>query len=142
MFVLTNSTGPLHFKCNGEFQELVKEIFPYLPPRNISKMWKCKTQFSRTDILNFSSCLSSTFRHLLHIDLPISSLNHLLFVMLVTQSCVTLCNHMDCSPPVSSVHGSPQARILEWVAIPFSGIFFQSRDRTQISCNTGRFFTF
>ena len=40
--------------------------------------------------------------------------------MLVTQSCPTLCDPMDCSPPGSSVHGILQARILEWVAIPFS----------------------
>ena len=40
--------------------------------------------------------------------------------MKVIQSCPTLCNHMDCSLPGSSVHGVLQARILEWVAIPFS----------------------
>ena len=34
------------------------------------------------------------------------------------QSCLTLCNPMDCSPPGSSVHGILQARILEWVAQP------------------------
>ena len=40
------------------------------------------------------------------------------------QSCLTLCNVMDCSPPGSSVHGIYQARILEWVAVSFSrGIF-------------------
>ena len=39
---------------------------------------------------------------------------------LVIQSCPTLCNPMDCSPPGSSVCGISQARILEWVAIPFS----------------------
>ena len=40
------------------------------------------------------------------------------------QSCLTLCDPMDWSPPGSSVHGILQARILEWVAIPFSrGIF-------------------
>ena len=38
----------------------------------------------------------------------------------VSQSCLTLCNHMDCSPPGSSVHGILQARILEWVAMSFS----------------------
>ena len=38
----------------------------------------------------------------------------------VTQSCLTLCNPTDCSPPGSSVHGILQARILEWRAIPFS----------------------
>ena len=36
------------------------------------------------------------------------------------QSCLTLCDRMDCSPPGSSVHGILQARILEWVAMPSS----------------------
>ena len=40
----------------------------------------------------------------------------------VAQSCPTLCNPVDCSPPGSSVRGILQARILEWVAISFSGI--------------------
>ena len=45
-------------------------------------------------------------------------------VCLVTQLCPTLCNTMVWSPPGSSVHAVLQARILEWVAIPFSrGIF-------------------
>ena len=39
------------------------------------------------------------------------------------QSCPTLCDPLDGSPPGSSVHGIFQASILEWVAIPFSGIF-------------------
>ena len=38
----------------------------------------------------------------------------------VSQLCLTPCDLMDCSPPGSSVHGILQARILEWVAIPFS----------------------
>ena len=38
----------------------------------------------------------------------------------VAQSCPTLCDPMDCSPPGSSVHRILQARILEWVAISFS----------------------
>ena len=36
------------------------------------------------------------------------------------QSCLTLCDSMDCSLPGSSVHGILQARILEWVAMPSS----------------------
>ena len=40
--------------------------------------------------------------------------------VLVAQLCPTLCEPMDCSPPGFSVHGILQARILEWVAIPFS----------------------
>ena len=44
---------------------------------------------------------------------------------------VTLCDAMDCSPPGSPGHGIFQARMLEWIAISFSGVF-----RTQGS-NTG-----
>ena len=53
---------------------------------------------------------------------------------LVTQSCLTLCHPMDCSPPGSSVHGILQARILEWVAIPFSRGSSRLRDQTHIFC--------
>ena len=42
--------------------------------------------------------------------------------VLVTQSCLILCNPINCSPPGSSVHGILQARILEWVAIPSSSM--------------------
>ena len=38
-----------------------------------------------------------------------------------------------------TVHGTLQARILEWVAFPFSRESSQPRDRTQVSCTTGRF---
>ena len=53
----------------------------------------------------------------------------------------TLCNPMDCSPPGSSVHGILQARILEWVAIPFSRGSSWPRDGTWVSRMAGRFFT-
>ena len=43
-----------------------------------------------------------------------------MFKVLVTQPCPTLCDPMDCSLPGSFVHGIPQARMLEWIAIPFS----------------------
>ena len=48
--------------------------------------------------------------------------------VLVTQSCLTLCNPMNYSPLGSSVHGILQARILGWVAIPFSRGSSQPRD--------------
>ena len=44
----------------------------------------------------------------------------LIWKVLVTQLCLTLCNPMDSSSPGSSVHRILQSRILEWVAIPFS----------------------
>ena len=54
----------------------------------------------------------------------------------VTQSCLTLCDPMDCID-----HGILQARILEWVAFPFSRGSSQPRDQTQDSCIAGRLFT-
>ena len=62
------------------------------------------------------------------------------------QSCLTLCDPMDSSPPVSSVHGILKARILEWIAMPSSrgsslardGTLLRDgivlRDRTHVSC--------
>ena len=72
------------------------------------------------------------------------TLNCMKVKMLVSQSCPTLGNPMDLrrrGPLGSSVYGIHQARILEWVAIPFFRGSSQSRDRTQVSCIAGRFFT-
>ena len=62
--------------------------------------------------------------------------------MLVSQLCPTLCHPIDCNPSGSAVRGILQARILRWVAIPFSR--GSSLDRTRISCDSciaGGFFT-
>ena len=59
----------------------------------------------------------------------------------VAQWCLTVCNPTDCSPPGSSIHGILQARILEWVVIPFSRGSSRPRNRTQVSCVAGGFFT-
>ena len=48
---------------------------------------------------------------------------------------------MDCRPLGSSVHGILQARMLEWVALPFSRGSSQSRDWNQVSCIAGKFLT-
>ena len=53
---------------------------------------------------------------------------------LVTQSCSTLCDPVDCSLPGFSVHGISQTRILEWVAISFSRESSWPRSQTHISC--------
>ena len=58
----------------------------------------------------------------------------------LAQSCPTLCNLMDCSPPGSSVHGIFQARVLEWVAIAFSRGSSQPRDPAWVSHIVGRCF--
>ena len=56
------------------------------------------------------------------------------------KSCVRLCDSVDCRLPGSSVHGILQARILEWIAIPFSRRSSWPRDQTPVSCTAGRFF--
>ena len=62
-------------------------------------------------------------------------------VVLVAQSCPTLCNPVDWSLPGSSVHRILQAKILEWIDIPFSRRSSRLSDQTQVSCIAGRFFT-
>ena len=64
----------------------------------------------------------------------------LLIIVLVAQSFPALWSY-DYSLPVSSVHGILQARILEWIAIPFSRWSSWSRNQIQVSCVAGRFFT-
>ena len=57
-------------------------------------------------------------------------------------SCVRLfCDPMDCSPPGSSIHENPHAKILEWVAVSFSKGCSWPRDGTWVSCIAGWFFT-
>ena len=57
------------------------------------------------------------------------------------QSCATLCDPMDCSPPGSSVHGILQTRILEWVAMPSSRDLISMPCISCVSCIVGEFFT-
>ena len=59
---------------------------------------------------------------------------------LVTQSCSTLCEPMDCSPPGFLSMGILQARILEWVAMPSTRGSSWPRDQTLISWIASRFF--
>ena len=58
----------------------------------------------------------------------------LIIIALVAQSCLTLCDPMDGSPPGSSVHGILQARILKWVASPSSRGSSQPRGQSCVSC--------
>ena len=59
--------------------------------------------------------------------------------MLGTQLCLTVCDPMNCSLP--SVHVVLWARILEWIAIPFSRASFGPRAQTQVSCVASRLLT-
>ena len=110
----------------------------------------------------FSSSLLSAIRvvscayqrlliFLLAVLIPVSDSSNPAFLMmysayklskvLVAQWCPTFCELMDCSPPGSFLRETLQARILEWVTIPFSRGSFWPKDWTRVSCITGRFFT-
>ena len=66
---------------------------------------------------------------------------YMLLLCLVTQSCLTLCDPMDCSLPGSSVYGILQARTLEWVAMPSSKGSSQPRVEPVYPTLAGRLFT-
>ena len=87
-------------------------------------LWKSYSD-DRCHNINLQLCFKET------VDMKVS----------VAQSCLTLCNLMDCSLPGSSVHGILQARIVEWVAMPSSRGSSQHRGWTWISRTAGRFFT-
>ena len=67
--------------------------------------------------------------------------NYYYLCVLVPQSCPVLWDHIDCSPPGSSVQGILQARILEWVALLFSKGSTLPGDRTRVSYMAVGFFT-
>ena len=86
---------------------------------------------------------NSSFKIVLHyntLDMETLPTSHKGAISEVSQSCPTLCDPMDCNLPGSSVHGIFQERVLEWVAISFSGGSSQPRDQTQVSHIVGRRF--
>ena len=94
------------------------------------------------------SIFVTLFAHLWYkwLPLPSYSIYSILYIYsavlcLVTQSCLTLCDPMDYNLSGSPIVCFFQARILERVAIPFSGGSSQPSDRIQVSCIAGRFFT-
>ena len=80
-----------------------------------------------------------------HVTKEKSNTCNLLFIntmkVEVSQSCLTLCNPMDCSPPGYSVRGILQSRILEWVTVSFSRGSSQPRDWSQVCRTAGEFIT-
>ena len=113
-----------------------------------------KMKYSRVTILSFK-----LYNLFLQVFLPLKSLQNIfciflcckiypccLFILYIVvakslQLCPTLQNPMDCNLPGSSVHEILQAKILEWVAIPFSRGSSQPRDGNWVSFIAGRFFT-
>ena len=64
----------------------------------------------------------------------IQRLDAIYYMCLVIQSCLTLCDPLDCNPPGSFNQAIFQARILEWLAVPFSRGSSHPRDQTCVSC--------
>ena len=91
---------------------------------------------SGTGTNNISKSLKMDLKYLIKVSgeiaLRIWFLSYNMCV-LVAQSCPTLCDPMDCSPPGSSVHGIFQAKIMGWVAILFSRGVSWPRDRIRVS---------
>ena len=88
----------------------------------VSRVWRCETPWMAAH----QAPLSLGFSRQEHWSgLPFPSLVHESEKWKeVTQSCPTLSDPMDCSLPGSSAHGIFQARVLEWVAIAFSALWF------------------
>ena len=121
---------------------MVCKILPGLPPAFLSLSHPFSTY--AVDSHNFLSHESSkrtscSDLFCVHLDLCVF-LSSTFFLLTshevkVAQSCRALCNPMDC------IHGMLQARILEWVAFPFSRRSSQPSSRTGVTCIAGRFFT-
>ena len=120
---LSHGTGPVHLNCRA-------------CARNIEMLGKC---YNESVYYNkFSGQISWTGTCFL---IHIVWYYFVALKVLVAQLCLTLCDPMEGSPSGSSVHGIPQVRILECVAISFSRGSSRPRDWTWVSCIAGRFFT-
>ena len=123
----SDTTERLHFhfslSCIGEGNGNPLQCSCLENPRDSGAWWAAVYEVtqSRTRLKRLSSSSSSS-------DYIIK------YRGLVTQLCPTFCKPMNCSPQGSSVHGILQARILEWITIPFSRGSSQPRDHTRVSC--------
>ena len=104
----TNSTF-LHFLKNKWWRNSCSLKQKVKPKKLLSPFWLTK--------LVYNLLVGWIWKHF-----PESYFNFFVCV-LVAQLCPTLCDPMDCSPPGSFVHGIFQARVLEWDAIAFSGVY-------------------
>ena len=145
----TSSKSPLNVFFPLMFHDLSQ--YPHVAPVLVSSQKHIPRTFSSTILASFPPPPSHSWifssRYFLHL---FSSLVIYLFLKFlcyfgywkwllkvkVTQSCLTLCDPMD-----YTVRRILQARILEWVAVPFPGGSSQPRDQTQISHIAGLFFT-
>ena len=120
---------PFQYSCLGK-------------PKNRGAWWA--TVYGVTKSQTYEQLTLSHIKQITNKDLlnstessPVQENPYFPFVFVqVTQSCLTLCDPMD-----YTVHGILQARILEWLAFPFSRGSSQPRDQTQVSLIAGGFFT-
>ena len=127
MFSYLQNKDSIAFKAH--FSELLnKASMPFLRLRSTASLF-----WVASNIAKYWTELKNSYLEV--------SLLRVCVCVLVNQSCPTLCDPMDCSLPGSSDHGISQARITEWVAIPFSRGSSWRRDQTRVSCTAGRFFT-
>ena len=98
-----------------------------LKPAKLSKR-------SSTDI-TYNCCLLCGFLVSMRLYKAVTSMCPRRHHVKLLQSCPSLCDPMECSPPGSSVHGILQGRILQWVAISFSrGTFLTLRSKLSLFC--------
>ena len=103
---------------------------------------RSKTELDHTDLVPETQRISDFLMTRLPGGAPTAVPEFLLLPqVLVIQSCLTLCDPMDCSLPGSSIHGILWARILAWVTMPSSRGSSRPRDQTWIFCIAGTFFT-
>ena len=86
--------------------------------RAISAVFLCDVEFCHCSVTTMKSMNNASVKATV-ICHP--QLQNFMLLSEVTQSCLTLCDPEDCSPPGFSIHGIFQARILEWVAISSPG---------------------
>ena len=124
--------------CKGAWENLgVDEwIFVYLDYAVFTWLWRLIKAHQNAHLKNNLMCVNYSSINLNKIY-PCWYENEIE----VAQSCLTLCDLMDCSLPSSSIRGILQARILQWVAISSSRVSSQHRDQTRVSRTIGRFFT-
>ena len=123
-----------HIKdTNSNTRFFAPQVFD--PPINLSKTLSL-TMGNPTGLCSLIQALKFIYMHSFNVLIFFSQTLCSLIVVccLVIQSWPTLCNPLDCSLPVSSVHDILQGRILEWVAISSSGASSWPRDWTHVSC--------
>ena len=98
-------------------------------PNHNWRMMVCSLSWSNFILLSLTH---SSYRKVFKIQ-GTRAWHSITYCCLVSKSRLTLRDPMDCSPPGSSVHGTLQARILEWVAMPSSRGSSRPRDWTPIS---------